>query len=101
MKAKHQVIRWENPPPSKVTVPAGRQPGSQYDDIASLLRDEPGRWAVIHEYKEKARATSASTTVKQAQVLCFAPAGSFEAVVRSINGVSVVYARFLGGGGPW
>lgn len=95
-----KILRWENPPPAR-HVPGRR--GSQFDELADILRDEPARWAVVYDGDNPTAAGSIASKVKTGNVKCFAPAGSFEATVRKLReGRIAVYARYVGGGGgPW
>lgn len=93
-----RIIRWEDPPPARNGRGAGGRPlGSRWDEVAETLRDEPGRWAVIVE-GTAAQASAATARIRLATARCFAPAGTFEARVRSdTGGVHTVYARHVGG----
>jgi hypothetical protein len=91
------IIRWEEPPPPAGNG-AGRVPGmrpSQYNTIADQLRANPGRWAVVEEIQRQ-RNNGLATKIAMGHMLCFTPAGDFEAVTRQGGGVVRTYARYLG-----
>lgn len=93
---QRSILRWQDPPPQlNGHVSVGRTPGSPWDDIAKVLRDEPGRWAVIFEGTAPA-ANSLAVRIRQAICRCFSPAGTYEARLRSIDGVHTVFVRYVG-----
>jgi len=94
---QRKIIRWEDPPPPRNgRAGGGRPPGSPWDGIAEVIRDERGRWAVIFESRSASEAGSVRVKVSQGAALCFTPAGHFQARVRTINGVHTVYVRYVG-----
>lgn len=94
---KPQVIRWEDPPISRnIGNKGGRRADSAWNDVAQTLREERGRWAVIHVSREKQPAMSVRSFVTEGRRICFRPQGDFEACVRSWRGVHTVYARYMG-----
>jgi hypothetical protein len=86
------VIRWEDPPPAKRR--AGSSGRSRYAAAADELRADPGRWGVIAEID--AAQTAMATAVRRGHLLCFTPAGDFDAVARQSGGRTTIYARYLG-----
>ena len=90
-----EIIRWEDPPPSKRT---GAYPG-KYVRIADALRQRPGEWAVVSEDSQG----NLAYYIKHGKLKGFSPPRSFEAVSRINPGYesrnnmrSTVYARFIG-----
>jgi hypothetical protein len=85
------VIRWEDPPS-----PGRRSAAPRFDShaVAVALKAQPGRWAVVIENPP---SVCMATYITSARASAFAPAGSFQARSRRIDGVQVIYARFLPG----
>jgi hypothetical protein len=84
-------------PPDKVEWEAPevkQRKGSKWDPIASMLKANPGRWACIG----RNIPTSIVTVMKKGELVCFRPAGSFEATVRNHTDrwQGDVYARYIG-----
>jgi hypothetical protein len=97
---QREIIRWESPGPAR----NGPQhehdaPRSSFDEIASELRANPKRPAVIAEYKTKGTASSLARYVRMGGMGCFYPAGDFEACSRrQLSGIYSVYAWYTGDG---
>lgn len=94
------VIRWETPPPPARGRGNGRTGSrSQYSAIADQLRARRGEWAVVEEKALPPRINSGlATRICMGHMRCFGPPGDFQAVVRRKDGMSRVYARYLGDG---
>jgi hypothetical protein len=91
-----QILRWEEPPPSRqASTAGGPRRGSQFDKVAAELRERRGQSAVIYR-GSKARAAGICSRVNAGTVKAFQPAGTFRAVQRSWEGVSEVYAWYVG-----
>lgn len=86
------LVRWQDPPESRKR---GRRPSAHWRAVAALLKDNPGRWAVIWEGPRQGALANRVSTGQSA----FAPAGAFEAMERPENGIHRVYARYVGEGG--
>lgn len=87
------VIRWENPASGYV------KPGrSLWAPVAQELRKHPGAWAVVLEVPvaKASRAANVAHNIRRAGMHAFRPAGSFEAVSRSDEDMTTVYARYVG-----
>jgi hypothetical protein len=83
-------IKWEDPPPD------GRS--TQWSEVTDQLRARPGSWAIVAVRRSIGSASDICEKFKTArQSPAFAPAGSFEAVTRKVDGEYRVYARYLGG----
>lgn len=88
------IIRWEDPPTAK---PIGRHGVTLANElIASQLRRHPGEWALIAENPGN---SSLAGHIKSAAIAAFRPAGSYEAVTRTVEGVVRIYARHVGEAG--
>lgn len=92
-KPQSQIIRWEAPPPSKrIKTPAAVKSHSKYDQIAADMRARPGEWAVVYEGAQNS-GSGLATHIRMGQQRCFSPAGDFDALTRTIDGSTTVYAR--------
>lgn len=87
------VIRWEEPPVAKGQGAVGQRQ-SQYTGVADQLRAHPGRWALVCE--KQGRGGGLASHIRMGQMQCFAPGGDFDAVQRTVDGVTRVYARYVG-----
>lgn len=92
------VIRWEDPKPSTLK-PRTRKPSSRYAGLAEQLRANPGRWAVVLEGRTGS-GTALATHIRMGHMMCFTPAGDFDATIRQSFGHAVVYARYVGDDEP-
>lgn len=100
MVEQAKIVRWEAPPPPARGGrgrPAGAE-SSRYSAIAIALRERPGEWALVEE-AERASNTGLATKIQLGSMLCFTPAGDFEAVTRQRGRLFRTYARYLGDGG--
>lgn len=99
MLSQPTVIRWEDPPLSRSR--NGGRPAdtysSRYQAIADQLRARPGEWALVDEF-EGIHNRGLATKIRLGSMLCFTPAGDFEAVARRGRGMVRTYARYLGNG---
>lgn len=88
-------IRFDGPPPAPKT---GTSVGTRHAKTADVLRDRAGEWAVI-DVSDRASVThSMASAIRTARLRPYAPAGSFEAVSRKVDGEYRVYARYVGTG---
>lgn len=86
-------IEWGTPPPPRSS--AGAAP--KYKGFLEALRERPGEWAKAPT--EPASSQSAGNTAmafRNGRVSGAAP-GEFEAVSRTVDGVSGVWVRYVGG----
>lgn len=90
------VIRWEEPPGATYGGPGKGKPIVAHDLIAFQLRSRPGEWALIVEGDPHG---SLASTINKGRLRAYVPAGSFEAVRRTVDGGQNVYARYVGDGG--
>lgn len=81
-------IVWEDPPASN----KGGGVRRLLFEFAAELRKNPGRWARYPNGTGK----SIATRIRQGKSSVFAPAGSFEAVTRDVDGKRVIYVRYVG-----
>jgi len=87
------VIRWERPPASTPGGPGKAKPLIAHELIARQLRQRPGEWALIVEGLTHA---SMGSLISRGKIRPYAPAGSYEAVARAVNGANNIYARYMG-----
>ncbi|MGW7435673.1 hypothetical protein [Streptomyces sp. NPDC054849] len=64
--------------------------------IADQLRTRPGQWAHIDSKGTRASAASTAYLVNNGRLGAYAPAGTFEAKSRTVDGEYRVYARYIG-----
>lgn len=95
-----RVLRWEDPPPSKRAARFPRQRADRWSVLAAELRAEPGRWAVVNESGHQGAGSGMASTIGLGLTVEFTPAGTFEAVSRKVDGITTVYARYVGGVAP-
>ena len=80
-------IEWQEPPRAW----SGRK-GSKWADIATTLRANPGKWALVHH-----GAASVAANIRDGRLTGMSQ-GEFEATSRkSADGKTDIYARFVGG----
>ncbi|WP_189382457.1 hypothetical protein [Streptosporangium nondiastaticum] len=81
--------------------PPPKQRNTKHAQIAAELRAHPNVWGVVQKPTTIARAASAAQAIRTARLTAYEPAGSFEAVARTVivGGAAEyrVYARFIGG----
>lgn len=93
---------WEDPPRER----AGRGAATvDHPATAAALRGRPGVWGVVAEYPNQNTSSSIAWHIRTAKnIKAYAPAGSFEAMARSVDQIEDgqrvrhhrVYARFVG-----
>lgn len=81
--------------------PPPKQRNTKHARIASSLRRHPQEWGVVRTPSTSVRAASAAQAIRSARLPAYEPAGSFEAVSRTVirkNGdvEHRVYARYVG-----
>jgi hypothetical protein len=85
-------IVWEDPPPKSLGV--ANQP--QWPARLAPLREHPGKWARIRDYKNR-NAASTSANYLRKRAIGFDPT-EFEFTCRTeADGTGVLYARYIGG----
>jgi hypothetical protein len=89
------VLRWEKPPATG-RYPLGRGK-SRWAKVADDLRTRPGEWALIAE-GPVAENSGLATQIRMGQMVCFSPAGDFDAETQRKNGVRKVWATYVGDG---
>jgi hypothetical protein len=82
-------IRFEDPPARTNSKP------TKHERAATRLRKHPGEWARVGTYTTASSANSMAHMIRKAKAKPYAPAGSFEAVSRTVGHSYRVYARFL------
>ncbi|MCA6093465.1 hypothetical protein LE181_15015 [Streptomyces sp. SCA3-4] len=87
------AVEFVGPPP--------KQRNTKHARIAAELRAHPSVWGVVQKPTSIARAASAAQAIRRARLTAYEPAGSFEAVARTVTDGDAteyrVYARFIGG----
>ncbi|MER7464071.1 hypothetical protein [Streptomyces sp. NPDC097981] len=87
------TVEYMGPPP--------KQRNTKHARIARELRAHPQVWGVVRRPSSLDSASSAARAIRDARLPAYAPAGSFEAVARSVSEGAVteyrVYARYVGG----
>lgn len=93
------VLRWEEPPPRRAAggYPQGRGK-SRWSGVADELRARPGEWGLIAETSADEN-TGLATQIRMGQMVCFSPAGDFDAECRRQDGVRRVWAMYVGDDG--
>lgn len=81
-------VTWEDPP-----APSARRGGPAW---VQQLKNNPGKWAHVETKTSRERANGFAGNVKFGKATCYQPAGSFEAVFRTVDGEFRVYARYVG-----
>ena len=89
------VIRWEEPPTTTSARPGLGVGKSIHAQLAEELRGRPGVWALVYE-GHGGRASTLATHIRMGHVICFSPAGEFDATTRRVDGETRVYAVYLG-----
>ncbi|MFI1182589.1 hypothetical protein ACH4UT_23960 [Streptomyces sp. NPDC020799] len=87
------VVEFIGPPPV--------QKDTKHTRIARELRAHPDTWGVVQRATTTTRAAAAAQAIRKAKLAAYAPAGTFEAVSRTVveGGAAEyrVYARYIGG----
>lgn len=88
-------IHFEEPPAK------GHSTGkkTKHQVIAEKLARRPGQWAHVATYRTPSSAGSIAHLMRTAKLKAYAPAHSYEAAVRNVNGSQRIYARYVGEGG--
>ncbi|MFD7103089.1 hypothetical protein EYS09_09650 [Streptomyces kasugaensis] len=81
--------------------PPPRSKNTKHSLIASELQSHPESWGVVQKSANIARASSAAQAIRRGRLSAYLPAGTFEAVARTVVEHGVVehrvYARYVGG----
>lgn len=91
---KDNAVTWEEPPDDGML----RRRLTDAHPLVVALKSNPNRWARLGEHERQAAASTMKSRINEG---CFGwskPAGSFEAVIRRIDGQYVVYARYVAKG---
>lgn len=92
------TLIFEEPPPRSVVASTPRLDYGAHLGVAAALRLRPGEWARVGAYMSPETSASVAYAIKSAVTRAYLPAGSFEAVARTVEGENRVYARYVGGG---
>jgi hypothetical protein len=96
------VIRWEDPPRSHQSNGRPKQPRrhEHWKKVAEQLRERPGEWAVLLEAERRfGNGGGIAGQIKAGLIAPFRPARTFEATTRTVLGLYIVYARYIGEAG--
>lgn len=77
-------------------LPAEQRPRGKSLAIAAQLKARPGEWAHVTTCSTPGSASSYARQINAALLAQYAPAGSYEAVSRTVDGERRVYARYVG-----
>ncbi|MFC8945943.1 hypothetical protein [Streptomyces rochei] len=81
-------------------LPTSSSARGAHQAIATQLRARPGQWAHVLTPPASGTATSMAYVIRAAKLTAYAPAGTFEAHARTVNGEHRVYARYVGDQAP-
>jgi len=82
-------------PPARASTSPNKDKG-KHQQIANLLRERPGEWALVETRDTLGGASGAAWQIRHAYFKAYEPAGSFEAVARTEGERRNVYARYIG-----
>lgn len=89
-------LQFTDPPPqNRASVARAKGTHLMY---AEIMRERPGEWAVIHTAPNANAAASYARHIRLGVMAAYAPARSFEACARTVDGEHLVYARYVGEG---
>lgn len=83
-------IVFEEPPASKRGAKSTR-----HRDVVAQLKARPGEWARIRTGTTRASVDSCAQQIRTGRLVAYNPAGTFEAVGRTVEGAYVVFARYI------
>lgn len=89
-------VKWEAPPPAANGGKSIAASAERHRGLAQQLKDNPGEWAVVGTKETPALAGQNAYDIRKANLAAYRPAGSFEAVARTVDGEHRVYARYVG-----
>lgn len=83
-------VEWADPPPDN----RGRP--KNHKEIAAQLKANPGVWAKVAAYSKAPSSATTAHIIRTARFKSYEPAGSYDAVARTVDGVHWVFARYVG-----
>lgn len=89
-------VTWSKPPPAANGGKSQREGAERHRELARQLKDSPGEWAHVATKRTSRLAGSHAHDIRRATLAAYRPAGSFEAVARTVDGEHRVYARYVG-----
>ena len=94
--ARKSVVVWQDPPARRW----GMRRGDYVDHhlVAETLKSNPDAWAKVGKYRTVNSSASVASHIRGGLLAAYAPAGTFEAVARTVDGEYWVYARYIGEG---
>jgi hypothetical protein len=66
--------------------------------VAEALKANPKTWARVGKYRTVNSSASVASHIRGGLLTAYEPAGSFEAVARTVDGEYWVYAKYIGEG---
>lgn len=76
--------------------PRGGRGYIKHAPIAAALREKPGQWARVASYATLRHTSHVAYLMRSGRLKAYMPAGTFEAMGRTVDGVHAVYARYVG-----
>jgi hypothetical protein len=89
-------IRWEDPPQTAKPTTGPTLADPTLVAFADTLRANPYRWAVYPRPLTNGSANATARAIKTGVRETFAPAGTFEALTRMVDGQRRLYVRYVG-----
>lgn len=93
-KGSWMEIKWEDPPEHAARIGSGKHRG-KYLELALALREQPGRWALLHvegQTRTEKGANATAQNIRRGKVKGFTPAGAYETAVDGTK----IWVRFKG-----
>jgi hypothetical protein len=73
---------------------------TNHAEVAASLKARPGEWLLVSAPDSRDTAYHTASYIRSAKRLpAYSPAGSFDAEIRTVDGATQVYARFVGESG--
>lgn len=91
MQDNGNAIVWEEPPPSTI-----RRRLLNTSPLVAELKANKGLWARLAGYDKESTAQNLARRISKGRNAWARPAGTFEAVMRRVDGKAVVYVRYVG-----
>jgi hypothetical protein len=89
-------VTWGKPPAAANGGRSQREGAERHRELAQQLKDNPGEWAHVATKRTAHLAGSHAYDIRNANLAAYRPAGSFEAVARTVDAEHRVYARYVG-----
>lgn len=89
-------LTWEEPPGTGAWAAGIR---GKHAQVAAQLKEHPGQWAKIPVTGGPVTARNMAYQIRKGEMAAYKPPGAFEAVSRTVDGQTCLYARYVGGVG--